>query len=106
MAVKKKKRPLGDPLPKTSANYVDPAPAEDEVNGLVALWDLFAPPEYTGMLRAENKTVLEQTGQKPKGRFIWDDQIKRYIRVETGRVITRKELHIAYSEFVRAYADR
>lgn len=99
-------KPAGNPLPKVADDYIDPAPTTDEVNSLVALWDLYAPPKYIGLMRAQNKDVLEQTKQKPIGRFIWDAKARHYIEVKTGHVITRRELHAAYSEFTRAFASR
>lgn len=102
----KKKVPLGKPLPKISDSYEEQIPVESEVMELVSTWDEFAPVGYKGLLSAENLTVLEQTGQKPKAKFIWDDVRKRYIEVRTGRVLTRADLHQALSSFVDAYSKR
>lgn len=101
-----KRKAPGKPLPKIKETYLDPAPTEDEVNALVVLWDLYAPMQYMGLLRAQNKSVLEQTGSKPTGRWIWDDTKKQYIEVSTGRTLSRMELHRAFSAFSQAYASR
>jgi hypothetical protein len=76
------------------------------VEALVSLWDRFAPAEYRGLMNSNTKSVLEATGQKPKTRFIWDDEKKHYIRVATGKVVTRAELHRALSSFMKAYSGR
>lgn len=101
-----KKKPLGNPLPTTRDAYVDPAPTVEESDGLAALWDLYAPKQYKGLLRAQNKNVLEQTGTKPTSRFVWDDTTRHYIEVKTGRVISRMELHRVLSQFTQTYAGR
>ena len=101
-----RKKAIGKPLPKVKDDYVDPAPTADDVESLVVLWDLYAPAQYRGLLRAQNKSLLEQTGEKPKGRFVWDDKTHYYIEAQTGRVISRMELHRAYSAFTQAYANR
>lgn len=101
-----KKKPLGKPLPKTRDTYVDPAPTAEEANELVVLWDMYTPARYRGLLRAQNKSVLEQTDKKPIGRFVWDDTTRHYIEVKTGRVISRMELHRVLSQFVKSYGSR
>ena len=100
----KQKKPLGKPLPKIKESYIDPVPTVEETDALVILWDLYAPAKYKGLLRAQNKSVLEQTGEKPKGRWLWDEQSKKYIEVKTGRALSRMELHRVFSEFTSKYA--
>lgn len=101
-----KKKTLGKPLPKIRESYVDPAPTAEEADGLAALWDLYAPKQYKGLLRAQNKNVLEQTGTKPTSRFVWNDTTRHYVEVKTGRVISRMELHRVLSQFTQAYGSR
>lgn len=107
MAKAKAKRvPLGKPLPKIKDSYEETAPSEVEVEALVSLWDRFAPAEYRGLMNSQTKSFLEATKQKASSRFVWDDQKKHYIRVATGAVLTRAELHQALSSFVKAYSGR
>lgn len=101
-----KNKTLGKPLPKIRDGYVDPVPTVEETDALAALWDLYAPKQYKGLLRAQNKNVLEQTGTKPISRFVWDDRTRHYVEVRTGRVILRMELHRVLSDFMRNYANR
>lgn len=100
------KRLRGKGLPKIPDGYVDPAPNEEEMDRLVELWNIYAPREYRRLLESKSKTLLEQTGEKYNNPFIWDDIQKKYIEVKTGRVISRQELHRAFSAFVRNYANR
>lgn len=100
------KKLLGKQLPPVSTDYVDPAPTQLEQEQLLELWDIYAPARYKGLLRAENKSVLEETQTKPSGRFIWDDKIKRYIEVRTGRILSMREVRSAASLFSEAYANR
>lgn len=101
-----KKKPLGKPLPKIRDGFVDPAPTTEEADRLSALWDLYAPKQYKGLLRAQNKNVMEQTGKTPTSRFVWDDSTRHYVEVKTGRVISRMELHKVLSHFMQNYANR
>lgn len=101
-----KRIPLGKPLPKIKDGYQEPAPSEAEAEALVSLWDQFAPAEYRGLMNSQTKSILEATGQKAKSRFVWDDQKKHYIRVATGKVVSRAELHKALSSFMNAYSGR
>lgn len=105
MSTSKPKKPLGAPLPKVKDDYIDPPPTEDEVNALVALWDQYANKRYKGLLRAQNKSMMEQTNQPITERFVWDDQRGNYIEVATSRRLSRLELHRAFSEFVNAYSN-
>lgn len=93
-------------LPKIKDSYVEPPPNQEELDQLVALWDLHAPTAYKGLLKAKSKTLLEQTKQPYKGRFIWDDTTKHYVEVGTGRVLSRVEIHKAFSQFVENYSSR
>jgi len=101
----KTRKPLGAPLPPVKDDYIDPPPTEDEVNALVALWDQYVDKRYRGLLRAQNKGVMEQTKQEVTSRFLWDDQTGQYIEVATGRRLSRRELHRAFSEFINAYSN-
>ena len=96
----------GNALPKIPDTYIDPAPNEEEMDRLVELWNIYAPRQYRGLLEAKSKTLLEQTEEKFNGPFIWDDIQKKYVETKTGRVISRQELHQAFSAFVRNYANR
>lgn len=101
-----KKKPLGKPLPPIKETYIDPAPTVEETDAMVVLWDQYAPAKYRGLLRAQNKRLLEQTGEKPTGRWLWDDQTKQYIEVRTGLPLPRMELHRALSTFTERFASR
>lgn len=89
---------LGKPLPEAD-EILQPNAAQ-----LAALWDQYAPGRYRGLLEAESKSVLGATGEKPKGRFIWDDQRLEYIVVRTGRRIGADELHNALRAFTQRLA--
>lgn len=106
MAKKKKRVPLGKPLPRISETYEEPAPSEIDLDALTSLWDQFAPARFRGLLDAENKNVLEQTAQRPSGRFVWDDQAKKYKDLLTGQMLTREDLHQALSAFAKSYTGR
>lgn len=101
-----KKKLLGKPLPKINESYIDPAPTVEETDAMVMLWDQYAPAKYKGLLRAQNKRLLEQTGEKPVGNWLWDDKTKQYIEVRTGRPLSRMELHRALSAFTEQFASR
>jgi len=101
----KKKKPLGKPLPKIADDYVDPIPTSADVDALVAQWDIYAPTRYKGLLAAKNKSVIKETGEEP-GPFIFDDDIKRFVEVKTGRILSRMEVRNAYMQFVQNYARR
>lgn len=101
-----KKKPLGKALPAVSDSFQEPIPTLQESQELVAIWDEFAPRQYRGLLSAQSKSMLSQTGQSPKGRFVWDDVKKQYIEVATGRVLSRADLHLALSAFADAYGSR
>lgn len=101
-----KLKPLGKPLPKIPETYIDPAPTVEETDAMVVLWDQYAPAKYKGLLRAQNKRLLEETGEKPTGGWLWDDKTKQYIEVRTGRALPRMELHRALSAFTEQYTSR
>jgi hypothetical protein len=101
----KKRKPLGKPLPKIEDSFVEPSPTEEEVKGLLLLWDIYAPPEYKGLLIAKHTSVIKQTGENP-GRFVYDDDLKCLVEVGTGRKISRNEVRLAYRKFVSNYANR
>lgn len=100
------KKNLGKALPKTPNNYIDPPPSEVEIGELVSNWNQYAPIKYKGLLEAQNLSVLKETKQKPKGKFVYDGNKNRYIEVTTGRVLSRKEVLNAFEAFVKAFTRR
>lgn len=105
MVKSNKRKSLGVPLPKIKDTFVEPAPTEEEITNLLFLWDTYAPPQYKGLLAARHTGVIAQTGERP-GRFVYDDDRQCLVEVETGRVISRNEVRLAYQQFVRNYANR
>lgn len=100
------KKNLGSGLPPIKNSYVDPAPTNEEVDSLIAVWNANVPPEYRGMLEAPSLTMLASTDSKYTGRWVWDDQNKAYIDRKTGSTVTTQKLHQIFSGFIRSYTSR
>lgn len=91
---------LGKPLSGTIE--IDPPPTEDEKTLLVSQWNRFVP-AYRGLMEAEDYETLFITGQKPKGRFVWDGRIRSFLDVKKKRYLTRLEVRNALDVFIKAY---
>lgn len=87
-------------------SYVDPAPANEDVDHLVATWDANAPEDYRGLLEAPSLTKLSQTGEDYAGRWVWDDRKGQYIDRKTGRPLSNADLHRVFSAFVESFTRR
>lgn len=98
---RRKRKALGKALPSVDVVGV---PTQDESNLLISLWDTYAPAQYRGMMNAENKLMLQETGQKPAGRYVWDQTTMSYINTETGHIVDQDEALFAMSQFVKAYS--
>jgi hypothetical protein len=95
------RKPLGKALPPVKIVQI---PTAEELDLIVSLWDTYAPAQYRGMMDAEDRLVLQQTGEKPSGRFTWNAATMTYTNVETGHVVDQDEALSAVAAFVRAYS--
>lgn len=98
----RKRKPLGKALPVVTAVFG--APTQEEADLLISLWDTYAPPQYAGMMNAEDSAMLEETGQEPTGAYVWNASSLTYTNVKTGHVVDQDEALAALSAFVRAYS--
>lgn len=96
---------LGKPLPPISDEYAEPPPDENAQATLIALWNQHAPKKYRGMMAAQSKTVLDATGEQPRGAWIWDDVKREYINVKTGEIVTVRQAQEIVRRFTESFVN-
>ena len=89
---------LGRPLP-LSPDDVFNVPSKKEVDSAIVRWNANCHPFYVGLLGAE--PIEKENGTS---RFIFDGSRNLYILRRTGRVIPRREIMQAFSEYLRKLA--
>lgn len=96
--------PLGKPLPSVGEN-LENIPKENEIAESIEHWNKYAPEKYKGLMEAELLSKLRAENREAKGRFIFDDDARVYIIVETGEKITMQEVRQALMKHSKAFQN-
>lgn len=84
-------------LPPISADWKMPIPTEQQLDRIEALWDMYCPPAFRGLLDAD---------KTPNSKFTFDKQLRQYRIRKTGKLIPRRMLNDAFIEFSRKRAGK